>query len=111
MVTINDKSNCCGCTACAAVCPQQCITMKEDNEGFLYPFVNSLACVNCRLCEKVCPIEKGKNERENSTLSREEYTKERLALENNLPEFFVAYNKNNSIRDKSTSGGLFYAIY
>lgn len=30
--------------------------MKEDKEGFLYPFVNIEQCINCKLCEKVCPV-------------------------------------------------------
>ena len=41
MITIKDKRECCGCSACASVCPKRCITMCEDNEGFLYPFVDT----------------------------------------------------------------------
>lgn len=58
MIQISDKTKCCGCTACASVCPKKCITMQYDEEGFLYPVVNVEQCVNCRLCEKVCPEEK-----------------------------------------------------
>lgn len=50
------KQNCCGCTACVAVCPKGCITMCEDHEGFLYPVVDKKACIDCTACEKVCPI-------------------------------------------------------
>ena len=39
MINIIDKHNCCGCGACVKRCPKQCITMHEDNEGFLYPHV------------------------------------------------------------------------
>ena len=28
----------------------------EDEEGFLYPYVNEESCVECGLCEKICPI-------------------------------------------------------
>lgn len=37
-------------------CPKQCISLTEDEEGFLYPFVNEESCVECGLCEKICPI-------------------------------------------------------
>ena len=30
--------------------------MVEDTEGFLYPQVDKSVCVNCGLCEKVCPV-------------------------------------------------------
>ena len=55
MIQILDKSQCCGCTACVSICPKQCITMREDEEGFLYPVVDSSHCIDCNLCKKVCP--------------------------------------------------------
>lgn len=56
MIHIEDKTKCCGCTACASICPKKCISMKPDEEGFLYPEVDGNLCVDCGLCEKVCPI-------------------------------------------------------
>lgn len=56
MITITEKQSCCGCMACVQKCPKQCIHMKEDNEGFLYPAVDLQTCVDCHLCEKVCPV-------------------------------------------------------
>jgi len=47
---------CCGCTACASACPQRCIAMNADEEGFLYPQIDSEQCSQCGICEKVCPI-------------------------------------------------------
>lgn len=58
MINIDDKTKCCGCTACASVCPKKCISMKPDEEGFLYPEVDESRCVDCHLCEKVCPVQK-----------------------------------------------------
>ena len=29
--------------------------MKRDEEGFLYPVVDNKTCIDCSLCEKVCP--------------------------------------------------------
>lgn len=55
MISINDKANCTGCGACYSICPKKAITLKEDFSGFKYPTVNVDKCVNCNLCEKVCP--------------------------------------------------------
>lgn len=56
MIRISDKSLCCGCTACVAACPAQCIVMRRDREGFDYPVANPDLCVGCGKCEKVCPM-------------------------------------------------------
>ena len=56
MINIQDKSKCTGCTACASICPQQCIVMEEDAEGFKYPNVNREKCIHCDRCEQVCPF-------------------------------------------------------
>ena len=45
MIEVNKKQDCCGCTACAAICPKDAIIMKEDNEGFLYPTVDKETCM------------------------------------------------------------------
>ena len=55
-LTSQNKILCCGCGACYNVCPNNCIEMKEDEEGFLFPIVDKLKCKNCKFCEKVCPI-------------------------------------------------------
>ena len=92
MITIQNKTDCCGCTACANICPKNCITMEPDEEGFLYPKVNKDLCVNCGLCEKVCPVIK-------------------------LPEVcsgerksYAIRSKNNDVLLNSTSGGFFTPI-
>jgi formate hydrogenlyase subunit 6/NADH:ubiquinone oxidoreductase subunit I len=51
-----NKEECCGCAACYAACPQEAISMIEDNEGFQYPKINSEKCVRCYMCLKVCPF-------------------------------------------------------
>lgn len=50
------KEECCGCTACYAICPQSAIDMVEDEEGFEYPQIDESECVRCYKCMKVCPI-------------------------------------------------------
>lgn len=55
MITIKDKSNCTGCSACYSACPVKAITMIRDEQGFLYPKVGE-TCIECGKCENVCPI-------------------------------------------------------
>lgn len=83
-----NKKDCCGCTACIHICPVKCIEMKEDKEGFLYPAVDNEKCINCRKCENVCPIQNINNV-------------------NTETDTIVGYNKNEEIREKSSSGGIF----
>ena len=49
MIQITDKSQCCGCTACASICAHDAITMQPDALGFLYPVVDKDKCVDCGL--------------------------------------------------------------
>lgn len=50
-----DKPACFGCGACQAVCSAEAISMVPDEEGFLYPVINTERCVDCGLCSSVCP--------------------------------------------------------
>lgn len=52
------KEECCGCTACYAICPQHAISMIEDEEGFEYPQIDKTYCIKCKMCLKVCPMKK-----------------------------------------------------
>lgn len=51
-----NKEDCCGCTACASICPKEAISMQEDEDGFEYPEIDILKCVECQMCMKVCPF-------------------------------------------------------
>ena len=55
-ILFNKKEECCGCKACKEACPKNAINMFEDEEGFLYPYIDEKCCVGCHQCEKVCPI-------------------------------------------------------
>lgn len=55
-VLYTNKADCCGCTACYAICPRSAITMQPDEEGFDYPVIDEEKCVRCEMCIKVCPI-------------------------------------------------------
>ena len=56
MIEIQNKINCCGCYACKSICGKHAITMRKDKEGFEYPIVDTNLCIECGLCEKVCPV-------------------------------------------------------
>lgn len=93
MSKLAERWECTGCTACASVCPKQCIKMKEDENGFLYPFlIYPEKCINCSKCEKVCPVlEKQKGKKE-------------------VPIAYAAFSKNEKIRRESSSGGIFSEV-
>lgn len=91
MISITQKQDCCGCNACAQICPKQCITMQEDNEGFLYPRVDTENCIDCHLCEKICPVSNHGTERKPLKV-------------------YAAINKDEEVRKQSSSGGIFTAL-
>lgn len=89
-----DKFSCYGCTACANICPQKAITMVEDDEGFIYPEIDKGKCVNCGLCEKNCI-----------------YHNEKLHKKYDDKKSYAIYNKDEKIRESSSSGGAFTGLY
>lgn len=54
MLQIINPADCCGCTACESICPHDAINMHPDSLGFLYPDIDTMRCIDCGLCEKVC---------------------------------------------------------
>ena len=58
-----NKENCCGCSACYAVCPMRAIHMVEDEEGFLYPQIDDEKCVRCFKCLDCCAFKKDQKEK------------------------------------------------
>lgn len=50
------EEECCGCTACYAICPNQAIKMVSNEEGFEYPIIEKEKCIRCQLCKSVCPM-------------------------------------------------------
>lgn len=91
-VSNKDKAACCGCNACAEICPKHCIQMVEDAQGFIYPQVDSSVCVECGMCEKVCPLEVAN-----------------LSLRKPL-KAYAAWNKNRQKHLTSSSGGAAYIL-
>ncbi|MBQ9118941.1 MAG: Coenzyme F420 hydrogenase/dehydrogenase, beta subunit C-terminal domain [Lachnospiraceae bacterium] len=54
-------SQCTGCEACEAVCPENAIHMEMDKKGFRYPVVDPIRCNECDWCTDVC-IKKGRRQ-------------------------------------------------
>lgn len=73
------------------VCPQKCIEMISDQEGFRQPVTDLSKCVDCHLCEKVCPLLQD-------------------LKDNTIITAFAAKNKDDSLRSSSSSGGIFSAL-
>ena len=48
------KKKCTGCGACADICKNKAITYSANEEGFIYPSIDTLNCVNCGACLRVC---------------------------------------------------------
>lgn len=92
MIEIKQKKDCCGCWVCKNICPKQCIEMKEDEEGFLYPYVIKDICIDCGLCEKACPLQKPQID------------------EDKKPLGYAVQNKDANILRNSTSGGFYSAM-
>lgn len=94
MIQIKDKADCCGCTACASICPKDAIIMEPDILEFKYPSVDLSKCIDCGLCEKVCAF----NENYDKSLNLEE------------PEIYAARHKDIHEIETSRSGATFIAI-
>ena len=83
--------NCTGCGACAAGCPVQCIEMQVDREGFRYPQLDTSRCISCQKCENVCPVI-------------------RKSPPQAQPQAYAVKNRDDAVRIRSSSGGVFPAL-
>ena len=91
MKEIISFDKCTGCGACQNICPQDCIEMREGNDGFNYPTIDQYRCIDCNNCKIVCPSLKDRNILKNKSLKKT----------------YAAYSKSDTIRENSTSGGVF----
>lgn len=82
---------CTGCGLCSQVCPQKCITMVPDEEGFLVPQIDVAVCINCGLCKKKCP-------------------QNTLAEKSKESTYYSAINADENDLLKSSSGGMFILL-
>lgn len=53
---IEITKQCCGCGACASVCPKSAIRISEDDRGFQQYGIDNDLCIACGACMRVCPM-------------------------------------------------------
>ncbi|SFO06981.1 Coenzyme F420-reducing hydrogenase, beta subunit [Pseudobutyrivibrio sp. UC1225] len=85
-----DAEKCTGCGGCMAVCVTKCISMTEDEEGFLRPNVMQDKCIECGRCMSFCT-------------RKEVYSDFKSKA-------YAACSKDEIIKQKSSSGGIFYHL-
>ena len=83
---------CTGCGACSHTCPHEAIDIRENENGFLRPFIDKARCVDCGVCEKICPL-----------ITKVPFDERQFAA----PKVYAAYNLDEKIRMQSSSGGIF----
>lgn len=86
---LNLTETCTGCFACANVCPKDAITLPANFEGFYFPSIDQDRCINCGLCDKICP------QIHQPVLYK-------------MQKAYYGYSKDNAVRKASSSGGLFH---
>ena len=92
MIDFNFTKDCCGCRACGDVCPTHCIEFTTNQYGWVIPTVDTDRCINCHLCEKKCPFLSYKRPSERH------------------PILFSAFAKDFDIREKGSSGSIFFLL-
>lgn len=83
---------CTGCAACFNACGVKAISLQPDEEGFLLPAIDPAKCVQCGRCAAVCP-----------QLNPPDVPHDRKIV-------LACWNKDNTVRKESTSGGAFSAL-
>ena len=84
------QNECVGCGACVSSCPQECIALKRNEQGFYMPSIDETVCVSCKACQRVCPA----NQRQQGK-SWEDGT------------YYAAWAKSTAERFAGSSGGMF----
>lgn len=83
---------CTGCLACVDTCKHQAIDIIKKN-GLTHISICSDKCVNCNLCEKVCPIVSPVKKNDVSQM-----------------HVYGGWCKDDTLRKKAASGGAFTGI-
>ena len=91
MLEVIETNRCCGCAACVNACPKKAISIVQDENGFYKHHIDQKLCVNCGLCQKVCPLLN-------------------FASKNYEVPSCYAVMADDELRAKSSSGGAFGII-
>ncbi len=93
MEKICENEKCYGCGTCCVICPQNAISMMEDEiTGHFRPTINHEKCINCGLCYKRCPAN------------------DKYKYADNIITY-AAYRIDPSKQSGSSSGGVAAAFY
>ena len=91
-IELCNEKDCTQCFSCIEACPKKCIQKKEVDGGFYIPFIDVKNCVECGNCMKSCHIITSKKEKLKPL------------------KVYAAWNSNDLIRKRSSSGGVFSAL-
>lgn len=91
MKQLKNKADCSACGACLTACPRQAIVMAEDEYGCLYPAIQLEKCIQCGICERICPY--GRDEQAQPPLKA-----------------YAAVGRCDALVQNSASGGVFATL-
>ncbi|WP_255376034.1 Coenzyme F420 hydrogenase/dehydrogenase, beta subunit C-terminal domain [Cloacibacillus sp. An23] len=94
MIELASVTDCTGCKACGDACPVNAVKFQTDAKGFWHPVIDHSACIKCGRCRKTCVVLKDSQS----------------DIQKTTPVVYSAYSKEFAVREKSTSGGMFYEL-
>lgn len=90
---ICDPLKCTGCGLCKNVCPQDCIDLQTDKDGFITYNIDEALCIHCDKCKRLCP--------QNNVLTKDNFEE---------PLSYCCQTLDEKDLHLSSSGGMFSAI-
>ncbi len=83
---------CTGCGACAQICSKNAVSMAYDDDGFLYPEIDSTLCNKCNACIQICHMQNKVNAKQTPL------------------QVYAACLPNEEELEQVSSGGVFWAL-